>query len=219
MPRMRFEKMGNAIWISHLDLMRVFQRAFQRAGLPLSHTHGFNPRPYVSIVLPLSVGVESECELMDFDLDEAGFSHQEIRDRLNENLIAGVRVLEVYEEGRKVKHLAYLACRLTLEYDAGVPAGWEEAFRELFGREELLVEKKGKNGPTQQNIIPMIRRLASRQVDDHVVEMDAVVCCQNPALNPMQLVAAIRKELPQYAPDFAKSRRLELYEQDERIFR
>ena len=55
MPRLLFEKKGNAIWISHLDLMRVFQRSFKRAGLPLTHTQGFNPRPSVSIALPLSV--------------------------------------------------------------------------------------------------------------------------------------------------------------------
>ena len=57
MPRALFEKAGNAIWISHLDLMRVFQRSFKRAGLPLTHTQGFNPRPSVSIALPMSVGV------------------------------------------------------------------------------------------------------------------------------------------------------------------
>ena len=69
MLRVLFEKTGNGIWMSHLDLMRVFQRAFKRAGLPLTHTQGFNPRPSVSIALPLSVGVESVCELLDFELD------------------------------------------------------------------------------------------------------------------------------------------------------
>ena len=68
MPRLLFEKVGRSVWISHLDLMRLFQRAFKRAGLKLKHTQGFNPRPSVSIALPLSVGVESECELLDFDL-------------------------------------------------------------------------------------------------------------------------------------------------------
>ena len=69
MPRALFEKVGNARYISHLDLMRVFQRAFKRAGLPLTHTQGFNPRPSVSIALPLSLGVESRCELLDFELE------------------------------------------------------------------------------------------------------------------------------------------------------
>ena len=68
MPRIVFEKKGRAVWISHLDLMRLFQRAFKRAGLPLTHTQGFNPRPSVSIALPLSVGYSSECEILEFGL-------------------------------------------------------------------------------------------------------------------------------------------------------
>ena len=70
MPRMLFEKTGDSVWISHLDLMRVFQRAFRRAGLLLKHSQGFTPRAIVSIALPLSVGMESQCELLDFELED-----------------------------------------------------------------------------------------------------------------------------------------------------
>ena len=90
MPRALFEKTGTAAYISHLDLMRLFQRSFKRAGLPLTHTKGFNPRPSVSIALPMSLGVESVCELLEFDLEVDGFSCEEIRDRLNKNLTEGV---------------------------------------------------------------------------------------------------------------------------------
>ena len=112
MIRLLFEKTGNAVWISHLDLMRLFQRAFQRAGLPLTHTHGFNPRPSVSIALPMSVGVESGCELLDFALDGTPVPCAEIRDRLNDALVPGVRILDVYENGCKLKNLAWLDCCL-----------------------------------------------------------------------------------------------------------
>ena len=57
MRRILFEKTGNAIYISHRDLMRLFQRAFKRGGLNLKHTQGFSPRAMVSIALPMSVGV------------------------------------------------------------------------------------------------------------------------------------------------------------------
>ena len=90
MPRILFEKKGNAIWISHLDLMRLFQRAFKRAGLPLTHTQGFNPRPSVSIALPLSVGVESCCELLDFDLDGGKVANRIVRGKLNDYLLPGI---------------------------------------------------------------------------------------------------------------------------------
>lgn len=94
MPRALFEKAGNARYISHLDLMRVFQRAFKRAGLPLTHTQGFNPRPSVSIALPLSLGVESRCELLDFELEHP-CACDEICGRLNAALIDGVHDIEI----------------------------------------------------------------------------------------------------------------------------
>lgn len=219
MPRILFEKTGTAIWISHLDLMRLFQRAFKRAGLPLTHTRGFNPRPSVSIALPLSVGIESRCELLDFELEGAGVSCAEIRQRLNQALIAGVRVLDVYEDGKKIRELALLRCRLRLEYDAGIPSGAEAAVVRLFERPSLPVEKKGKNGVVEQDILPMIRRLSVSSEQDGVLTICSLVQCQNPSLNPMQLAAAIERYLPEYKPDFVTCSREEIYTVDETIFR
>ena len=218
MPRLRFEKVGTAVWMSHLDLMRVFQRAFKRAGLPLKHTQGFNPRPSVSIALPMSVGVESVCELLDFDLDGVSVPCDDILARLNACLVTGVRGLEVYENGSKLRNLAYLDCQVFLEYDAGIPAGAEAQIDALFRRPTLPMEKHGKNGPQMQDLIPMIRRL-SLAADGNTLVLSARVCCQNPTLNPAQLAAAVDEYLPAFRPDFAHCRRLELYDQNETIFR
>ena len=220
MPRILFEKKGNAIWISHLDLMRLFQRAFKRAGLPLTHTQGFNPRPSVSIALPLSVGVESCCELLDFDLDGDKVANRIVRGKLNDYLLPGIRVLKVYDNGQKIKNLALLDTIVTMEYDAGVPAGAVTRLTELFAQDEILVEKKTKtNGIQDQNIVPMIKSLEVAQTDDNTVQLKARVCCQNPTLNPMQLHGAVVRHLPELAPDFAKCQRVELYDTDGNIFR
>ena len=66
--RLLFSKTGRAKYISHLDLMRTFQRAFARAHIQIKHTEGFNPHPFVSIALPLSVGYSSQCEILEFGL-------------------------------------------------------------------------------------------------------------------------------------------------------
>jgi len=219
MPRLLFEKTGRAIYISHLDLMRLFQRAFKRAGLPLTHTQGYNPRPSVSIALPLSLGVESGCELLDFDLYGEKIPNEEICTRLNAALVEGVKVLEVYDEGAKIKHLALLECVVSLEYDKGIPEKAEADIRELFSRGEVIVEKKSKNGIKEENIIPMIRRIAVSAADLNTLQLKALVCCQNPTLNPMQLSAAIEKYLPQYKADFVRCRRVEVYDINEKIFR
>lgn len=218
MPRALFEKLDNARFISHLDLMRLFQRAFKRAGLPLTHTQGFNPRPSVSIALPLSLGAESHCELLDFDL-ESPVPLEDIRDRLNAALIDGIRVREVYDNGAKIKYLALLQSRLTLEYDGGIPAGAKSAIGQLFARETLVLEKKNRNGVTQQDIIPMIRNLEISRISEGELRLDVLHCCQNPSLNPMQLGAAIEKYLPELTPDYIRGCREEIYTEDKTVFR
>lgn len=219
MLRLLFEKKGNAVWISHLDLMRLFQRAFKRAGMPLTHTQGFNPRPSVSIALPLSVGVESNCELLDFELDGIQLPYDEICSRLNATLIEGINVLKVYPCEKKIREIAFLHCNLTLEYDTGVSETAVSKIQELFQREELLVLKKSKNGIAEQNIIPMIQSIAVQQTDSRTIILDANICCQNPSLNPSQLAAAIEIYLPELKPDFVRCCRLEIYDQQNNIFR
>ena len=218
MPRALFEKVGSARFISHLDLMRLFQRAFKRAELPLTHTQGFNPRPSVSIALPLSLGAESHCELLDFDL-ESPVPLEDIRNRLNAALIDGIRVREVYDNGAKIKYLALLQSRLTLEYDGGIPAGAEAAIGQLFARETLVLEKKNRNGVTQQDIIPMIRNLEISRISEGELRLDVLHRCQNPSLNPMQLGAAIEKYLPELTPDYIRVCREEIYTEDKTVFR
>lgn len=219
MPRLLFEKTGNAVWISHLDLMRLFQRAFKRAGLPLTHTQGYNPRPSVSIALPLSVGVESHCELLDFELDSIEVSFDVIKEKLNNVLIEGVKVLQVYNDGRKIRDLALLHSVITLEYDRGVPDGAVDALSALFTAQSLQVPKKTKNGVQDQDIIPMIRTCKVNRANACEIKIDLLACCQNPTLNPMQLAAAIQLYAEEFTPDFAKCCRLEIYDIQETVFR
>ena len=102
--RISFSKTGRARYISHLDLMRTFQRAFLRAEVPIRHTEGFNPHAYVSIPLPLSVGYSSECEIMEFGLmGEVPLS--EVPWRLTRTLPEGITVHRCYDAARPFKEL------------------------------------------------------------------------------------------------------------------
>ena len=220
MNRLLFEKTGNGVWISHLDLMRLFQRAFKRGGLNLKHTQGFSPRAVVSIALPLSVGVESKCEILDYELvGQEDLPFEEIKTRLNATMPAGIRVLDVYDSDAKLKHLSHLSCTITLEYDNGIPQGAEENIIALFRRESLVVEKRGKNGPVEQDIIPMIRSVSLSRLTQQELRLDCVIAAQNPTLNPAQLVAAIEGYCPECKPDFAKICRNEVLKTDGKVFR
>ncbi|MBR7178283.1 MAG: TIGR03936 family radical SAM-associated protein [Oscillospiraceae bacterium] len=219
MRRILFKKTGDAVFISHLDLMRLFQRAFKRGGLNLKHTQGFSPRALVSIALPLSVGVESVCEILDYELVDQELPFEEIKERLNRTMPAGVRVLEAYDSPRKPKDLTHLDIDIRLEYDAGIPAGAMDAICGLFARESLTVMKRGKNGPVEQDIIPMISNLEITAISEQELELTARVCAQNPSLNPQQMVSAIETYLPEFAPDFTRVFRREAIAADGTIFR
>lgn len=219
MLRAVFEKKGNAIWISHLDSMRLFQRAFKRAGLHLKHTQGFNPRPSVSIALPMAVGVASCCELLDFEIEDEGVSCEQIAVKLNNALISGVKVLEVYEGGRKQKEIALLQCAIDLHYKKKIPAKAQESLEKLFAQDSLVVTKNGKNGPVEQDIIPMIKDIALESVDAKILRIRATVCCQNPALNPAQLVAAIAANKKSCMPEYVEYLREEIFDDSHNVFR
>ncbi|MCR5825595.1 MAG: TIGR03936 family radical SAM-associated protein [Oscillospiraceae bacterium] len=216
--RLLFVKEAQASYISHLDLMRTFQRVFPRGGLELRHSQGFHPHPLISIVLPLPVGQSSDCELLDFEVEQ-DIDGTGIAEMLNEGLPAGLRVRSCYRVQRPARELALLRARLELDYDGGVPPGTTDALRELFSREEVLVEKRTKHKElTQLNVIPLLRSVEWTQ-EDALVRADVVVAAQNPGLNPALLASALTAALPQYAPDFARVRRIELYDAEGTVFR
>lgn len=216
--RLLFVKEEQASYISHLDLMRTFQRVFPRGGLELKHSQGFHPHPLISIVLPLPVGQSSDCELLDFEVEQ-DIDGSGVADMLNTGLPAGLRVRECYRAERPVKELAFLRARLELDYDNGVPDGALDKLRELFSRDEVLVEKRTKHKDlTQINVVPLIRSIEWSQAPNLVVA-DVVVAAQNPGLNPALLAGAVAAQLPELEADFARVRRLELYDGELNIFR
>lgn len=219
MLRMLFEKSGNGVWISHLDLMRVFQRAFRRAGLRVRHTQGFNPHAFVSIALPLSVGTASQCEILEFELDEQEVSLDTLPERLNAVLPSGICCLKAYQGQKKLKELVWLRTETVLEYDSGLPDGLPAKLDTLFKEATLVVEKKSKNGLTNTDIAPMLHSMNVRAAGKQCAVLEAVVQAQNPPLNPDLLVKAIETYLPESAPDFAKSRRVEIYDANFVVFR
>lgn len=198
--------------------MRVLQRSFRRAGLLLRHTGGFNQHAYVSLALPLSVGTESHCEILDYNLENP-IPPEELKERLNAVLPEGISVLEVYESDEKLKHLSRIHAQVELQYDGGIPEGAEERIGELFSGPSLFVEKKGKNGPVQLDIRPMIFSLELVRKNAEVLVMDTVVSAQNPSLNPALLENAVSFFLPELKPDDTRVVRLDFLRSDGSPFR
>ena len=216
--RMRFRKEAQAAYISHLDLMRTFQRAFLRAGYVISHSRGFHPHPLMSIVLPLPVGESSGCELVDFET-EGETDCAALTEKLNRAMPYGIRVEECYAAERPVRELQWLRAHVTFFYDAGTPAGAAEALHALFAREELLVEKRTKHKElTEVDIRPMLQSVDIAPCAK-TVELLVTVQAQNPGLNPMLLKNVTERYLPELTPDHCTVHRLKLLDGAGETFR
>ena len=216
--RLLFIKEAQASYISHLDLMRTFQRAFPRTELAIKHTQGYHPHPILSIVLPLPVGQSSDCELLDFEVTQEADGHG-IADKLNTGMPAGLRVLDCYPAVRPIRDLAYLRADVTFEYDNGVPADAAARITELLRRPELVIQKRTKRKELADvDIAPMIQDVSFTE-GEGVVTGTVTVQAQNPGLNPQLLEKAVSRYLPNLTPDFTRIRRRAILDAEGRDFR
>ena len=215
--RLLFEKKGRAVYISHLDLMRTLQRAFARADLPLLYSEGFNPHPQISILLPLSVGAASGCEILEFRLKNY-VNLDEIPGRLNLVLPEGIVAISAYEGTQKVKFLKYLRIEGRLKYDDAVLSEKVTQLSEFFAQKEIVIVKKTKKGEGESDIAPAIREI-SFEIFENYVNLKAVISAQEPTLNPENLINALRQISPELSPNFAQFTRIEVYHENMEIFR
>jgi radical SAM-linked protein len=93
--RIRFSRGEEIKFISHLDIMRLWQRVLHRAGIPLAYSEGFSPHPRISLAAPLQVGVTSQAELMDLFCTRWVSPHF-FTDAVNQQLPTGIKILQVY---------------------------------------------------------------------------------------------------------------------------
>lgn len=182
--RFCYEKKDTAAYISHLDLIRTFQRSFLRAGLPVKYSQGFNPHIEMSIVVPLSTGYDSVCELCDLELTEDSLP-EDFALRLNAQLPAGMRVLSVRQAQRPVGEIAYCAYEITL------PEGDCAKMTALF-QQPVLLEKRSKRGSRQVNLTDYIRQLSFAPENGRTL-CRCVLAAGNDPLNPLYITAALKQ--------------------------
>lgn len=181
--RLRFSKTGQAKYISHLDTNRVFSRALARAKINLWYTQGFNPRPYMSFSLPLSLGVESYCENVDLRiLDD--LTDEEIKDRMNNALPLGIRIVDVYEDFMDCHDIVYSDYVFKFEFKDNETA--LEKIIAVLESDEILAQKKAKQGKR--------RILKETDIKQFIVKYNASIRNNNIVLN-IRLLAGPDKNL------------------------
>ncbi len=165
--RIKFSRGENVRFISHLDMMKTFERALRRGGLPVAYSKGFNPHPQMVFGLPLSVGVSSEGEYADFELaegtDPETLKPEDFAARMNEVLPMGIRITGAVKKTARSNIMASVAGAdyevelfIREEFSQDKAAGLLEGF---MARSEITVKKEGKAGIRDMDIKPMIRSI------------------------------------------------------------
>ena len=170
MYRVVYTKEGLIKFISHLDLIRLWQRAFRRAGLPIEMSQGFSPHAVISFGPPLPVGVAGCREMLDVSLLHR-YDPDEIKRRLGSNLPAGITVREVSPVGKCGASLCAVIDQAT--YGVVFEKRYEGELRArvaiINAAQELIVSKETKKGSRYRNIKPLIRELEVKESRNGIV--------------------------------------------------
>jgi len=152
--RIFFRKEGLLRFISHHDLMRLFERALRRAGLPLKLSEGFNPRPQVSFPLALALGVESRAEIVEFELTE-WVSPRRVREKLERQLPEGIGI----SSGQSVAYgekAEVVASEFSVEMGTP-PPDFEARLAAFMAAATVMLERSGKSAGKRLNVRSFVR--------------------------------------------------------------
>jgi radical SAM-linked protein len=137
--RLKFGRGEELKFLSHLDLMRLWERALRRAGLPLAYSEGFTPHPQIALAVPLLVGVTSDAELMDVSLSR-WVSPQTFMAQIEKQLPRGIALHEVWPVGPKIPSLQSQVRFVEYKVEVETGKGFQEvelALKSFLSMKEL----------------------------------------------------------------------------------
>jgi len=156
--RIRFCREEEIKFISHLDIMRLWQRVLNRAGVPLAYSEGFNPHPRISLAAPLALGVISEAELMDIVLAKWVSPHS-FTTAVGQQLPPGIEIYQVYNIPLTMPSLQsqvrYAEYKVELETEKG-QKDIESAIASLLATEHLPWQHQRDTGPRHYDLRVLI---------------------------------------------------------------
>lgn len=197
--RLKFEKREEVKYIGHLDTMRTFTRCIKRTKLPIKFSSGFNPRVQLSFALPLAVGVTSECEYFDLELN-GEVEPEEVISELSQTMPSGFKILTC-EKLEKAKSLMSLVKEAIYEINLDVNTDEIEndvkRIQDLLSQETIEIVKQGKAKKEETlNIKPMIIDFMVEEINYRTIRM-TIHCTAGSKdnLNPNYVLQAVKELL------------------------
>ncbi len=226
--RTKFYKKNYLKYISHLDLMRLFQRSFNRADIPINYSQGFNPHPKFSIANPLALGMESEEEYMDIELDYMPV--EEFLEKMNLVLPKDVQIVkaEYIENEESVAALiawAFYEIKFNL-FDNINKENLQDIFNTWLSHDEIMITKIKKKGKKitekEQNIRNLIGNVVIKDMNKNHVLLEVLMKSgSNGNLKPTDFMELFVRDNPiEIDLDSITIKRLALYaEKDNNIYK
>ena len=197
-------------FIGHLDIMRYFQKAIRRADIDIAYSEGFSPHMIMSFAAPLGVGLTSEGEYVDLQVNSCASSKSAV-DALNSVMVDGMEVVsfKLLPETVKNAMASVAAADYFVNFREGyAPENWEEKFMAFLQKEEMLIVKKTKRSEAEVDLKPMLYKA---EIRDGGIFMQ-VACGSVNNLKPELVMEAFAKEAGvELAPFALEVCRLEVY--------
>ena len=188
--RIKFKKYGPIRFIGHLDVMRFFQKAIRRAGIDVAYSNGFSPHQLMAFAAPLGVGLASNGEYMDIEINSM-VSCQDIRERLNHVSVPGIEVLSVKQlpDSAENAMASVAAAAHTVRFREGKnpKADISALLPDFLSREQIPITKKTKKGTREVDLKEGIYRLS---YEDGVFFM-IVDASSGGNIKPVQIMEAL----------------------------
>ncbi len=193
--RLKFKKVGNLQYISHLDLQRTFNRVIKRSGIPVWYTKGFNPHMKLVFSSPLSIGSESICEYLDLSM-QGDISCAEIMERLNRELTDELCITDAYIAERKFLDIAWADYTCEIFCDGASDKLAADA-EKLLSTSPVNMIKSTKSGDKEIDIVPLIKKavVSFDEVRGLLVIKARLSATSTSFLNPEMLISAMKREL------------------------
>lgn len=196
--RIKYGKTSQGKFISHLDLVRAWERAFRRAQVPIAYSQGFNPHPKMSFGSALSVGVSSSGEYMDVVLQKS-YPIQELKRKLENYLPAGLVIYDIVEIDSKVPSLMTVINRAKYLIKANLiepinQTEFENIIKNLLKQEKIPILRHTKKGLKEKDIRPGIFEIHGKITGEQEIQIELTVQTGSEGnVRPEEVLEVIKK--------------------------
>lgn len=200
--RVEFKKFGLAKYISHLDLNRFMIKIIRRSGIPVWYSEGFNPHPYITFAQPLSLGFESDYELMDIRLDDDSFTNEEVLNAIKDLMPEGIEVVSCNDPIMKAGDIAFAEFKVSFENASDKVL---EDLEKFLSMPAIITQKKTKKGSLKD--IDVKEFIKSFSVDNSALKLVLSAGGSN-NLNPKLVLDVFEKHTETKLPYYLISRNM-----------